>query len=262
MYTQQNANSAQSENWFVQVNGQVYGPYTPAQMQGFVSEGRVNNQSILSQNPAQGYAQAAQFQSFLQWSGQLAYLHQPQTQQTQPLQNQAQQNQAQQNQTQRNQTQQGQGQQQTGAVTPQHHAAHNMTSNPVGTQLAQAAAALRPSNQPIQVQASHAGATANVKTVFVVMAEIRSGNGMQFLQALQSDCLDLTPYIIAKAMSLLIAWSIPIWIFRIGGAFFEGGLTIDFCLQQLLITVTISGALAFLYCLFDVLFRINDDQRA
>ena len=93
-----------------------------------------------------------------------------------------------------------------------------------------------------------------LSTTGVLGQNIAQDHGNSFLQALQSDCLDLTPYIIAKAMSLLIAWSIPIWIFRIGGAFFEGGLTIDFCLQQLLITVTISGALAFLYCLFDVLF--------
>ena len=143
--------SAQN-TWYVQVNGQSYGPYDSAQMKGFVAEGRVNEQSIISQTPAQGYAQAVQFQSFAAWSGQAVQAPQP-VQQAQIL---------------RPMSNVGGGvlarQMQPSSYAPQ---------------------ALAPNPAPIQQVQRAPQPAAN--TVFVVMAEIRSDNGMQFLQALQSE---------------------------------------------------------------------------
>ena len=69
-------NMPHQNSWYVQVNGQVYGPYSDEQMQGFCVEGRVNAYSILSQSPHNGFTQATQFQSFLNWSGRLQPQHQ------------------------------------------------------------------------------------------------------------------------------------------------------------------------------------------
>ena len=142
--------------WYVQVNGQAYGPYDTAQMQDFVAEGRVNAQSIISQSAQQGYAPAAQFPVFAQWSGQ-----QPQMQ---PISNQAQ------------------------VLRPMSNVGGGVLARqiqPVG----QAPQAMVPNPTPVQraqitPQAVHQTAA---NTVILVMAEIRSGNGMQFLQALQQQ---------------------------------------------------------------------------
>ena len=143
--------SAQN-TWYVQVNGQAYGPYDAAQMKAFVIEGRVNEHSIISQTAEQGYAQAIQFQSFTQWSGQSLQAEQP-VQQAQIL---------------RPMSNVGGGvlarQMQPASYAPQ---------------------AVAPNPAPVQhVQAAPQPAA---NTVFVVMAEIRSENGMQFLQALQNE---------------------------------------------------------------------------
>ena len=142
--------------WYVQVNGQAYGPYDTAQMQGFVAEGRVNAQSIISQSAQQGYAPAAQFPVFAQWAGQ-----QPQMQ---PSSKQAQ------------------------VLRPMSNVGGGILARqmqPVG----QAPLAVAPNPTPAQraqitPQAVHQTAA---NTVILVMAEIRSGNGMQFLQALQQQ---------------------------------------------------------------------------
>lgn len=142
--------------WYVQVNGQAYGPYDTAQMQDFVAEGRVNAQSIISQSAQQGYAPAAQFPVFAQWAGQ-----QPQMQ---PSSKQAQ------------------------VLRPMSNVGGGILARqmqPVG----QAPLAVAPNPTPVQraqitLQAVHQTAA---NTVILVMAEIRSGNGMQFLQALQQQ---------------------------------------------------------------------------
>jgi len=149
--------SAQN-TWYVQVNGQAYGPYDAAQMQGFVTEGRVTAQSIISQTAAQGYAQAAQFPIFAGWSGQQAQAAQPaqQAQILRPMSNVG------------------------GGVL-----ARQM--QPVGY----APQAVAPNPTPVHVQPTQANPQtvpqAAANTVFVVMAEIRSANGMQFLQTLQNE---------------------------------------------------------------------------
>jgi len=142
--------------WYVQVNGQAYGPYTAVQMQGFVAEGRVTDQSIISQTAAQGYAQALQFPIFAQWS-------QPQTQQA---------------------TQSAQ------VLRP----ISNIGGGVLARQIqpaGQAPQALAPNPSPVQ-QTQHIPQTLSqpqtaANTVFIIMAEIRSPNGMQFLQALQNE---------------------------------------------------------------------------
>lgn len=147
--------SAQN-TWYVQVNGQAYGPYDALQMQGFVTEGRVNAQSIISQGPAQGYAPAIQFPVFAQWSGQQIHAQQaaPQAQILRPMSNVG-------------------GGVLARQMQPTTHAPQALAPNPAPVQQAQIApqVAIKP----------------DTNTVFIVMAEIRSGNGMAFLQTLQNE---------------------------------------------------------------------------
>ena len=55
------------EIWYVLVDGQSYGPFTPDVMVGFVAEMRVVATSLISQHPQQGYAPAANYPSFRDW---------------------------------------------------------------------------------------------------------------------------------------------------------------------------------------------------
>lgn len=55
--------------WFAQVSGQIYGPYDNAQMQSFVSEGRITAQSLISNTPGSGFFQAIGYDVFSLWSG-------------------------------------------------------------------------------------------------------------------------------------------------------------------------------------------------
>lgn len=55
--------------WFAQVSGQIYGPYDDAQMQSFVSEGRITAQSMISNTPGSGFFQAVGYDVFSLWSG-------------------------------------------------------------------------------------------------------------------------------------------------------------------------------------------------
>ena len=149
--------------WYVQVNGQAYGPYDTAQMQGFVSEGRVTAQSIISQTAAQGYAPADQFPVFLQWSGDQAHashaVQQTQTQQAQllrPVSNVS-------------------GGVLARQIQPLGHSPQALAPNPAPVKTTH----ITPQTAP------KAQVTAN--TVFLVMAEIRSNKGMEFLQALQNE---------------------------------------------------------------------------
>ena len=56
-------------HWYVQIQNQAYGPYSEAQMQGFVAEGRVNEQSLISNDPAQGFYAALGYDVFRLWAG-------------------------------------------------------------------------------------------------------------------------------------------------------------------------------------------------
>lgn len=55
--------------WFAQVDGQIYGPYDDNQMQDFVAEGRINGQSLISNNPSAGFFPAIGYDVFSLWSG-------------------------------------------------------------------------------------------------------------------------------------------------------------------------------------------------
>ncbi len=153
MQAPQNNNS---DTWYVQVNGQAYGPYTGGQMRDFVAEGRVNTQSMISQSAAQNFAYAGNFQSFSAWSGQQAQ----QMQTAQP----------QQSQILRPISASGGGVL-ARQIAPAGYSPQAVAPSPAPNP----APNLAPVSQPAQL------------TVFMVMAEIRSGNGMQFLQTLQAQ---------------------------------------------------------------------------
>ncbi|MBL4870388.1 MAG: DUF4339 domain-containing protein [Robiginitomaculum sp.] len=152
-------------HWYVNVQNQAYGPYSDAQMQGFVSEGRVNDQSIISNSPENGYYQAIAYDIFKLWSGTGQSIAVGAETQTYPH-------------TQGRQTYQQTAhspQPMTYNAQPAHSPAptHNIPSS-----VPEAIAETGPVVQtPTEVQ----GKT----NVFLVMAEIRSEGAMGFLQALQ-----------------------------------------------------------------------------
>jgi len=154
--------SAQNQ-WYVQVQGQSYGPYSPGMMQAFVKEGRVTAQSVISREPAQGYATAASFPEFGHWSGQQQA--QAPLQLTQPVAEPAPQ-----------------------VLRPMSNVGGGVLARqmqPVGYQPQALAPSPVPQQQPRMSPQAVAQPAAN--TVFIVMAEIRSQNGMAFLQALQAE---------------------------------------------------------------------------
>lgn len=56
-------------HWYVQVQNQAYGPYSEEQMQSFVSEGRINENSLITNAPDSGYFHAVAYDVFKLWSG-------------------------------------------------------------------------------------------------------------------------------------------------------------------------------------------------
>lgn len=146
----------QNQNqWYVQVSGQSYGPYSMAQMIAFIGEGRVIAGSLISQDATQGFAMAAGFPAF---AGQLAPYASPQVLQQAHAQQQA----------------------KSAETTPQ--PLDTLTSQPQASQVEPFSAA-----RPFEHSSSNQTPEAVEKpTVFLVMAEINSENGMRFLQALQS----------------------------------------------------------------------------
>ena len=56
-------------HWFVNVQNQVYGPYSESQMQAFTMEGRITAHSLISNAPAQGFYAAIGYDAFALWSG-------------------------------------------------------------------------------------------------------------------------------------------------------------------------------------------------
>ena len=144
------------DTWYVQVNGQAYGPYGSAQMKAFVAEGRVAPQSLISQSAAQGYQPAQAFAVFAAWSGQQAVAQQPYAQ----------------------------AQPQTHVLRPMSNVGGGVLARQMQPTTYEPQSVVpnpSPTAQPQTAQHIHP------KTVFVVMAEIRSDNGMHFLQALQHN---------------------------------------------------------------------------
>ncbi len=56
-------------HWYVKVHNQAYGPYSDAQMQAFVVEGRVNDTSLISNAPQSGFFPACEYEAYGLWSG-------------------------------------------------------------------------------------------------------------------------------------------------------------------------------------------------
>ncbi len=142
-------------NWFVSVHNQIYGPYSEMDMQGFVSEGRINSQSLISNAPAHGFFEAIGYDIFQLWagSGQISVMNGYQA--ANPLQ--------------------------------QSPASNRHTQSPdylqnldiVAQQNEHSVIPEAPEN-PVQVAGDNAEAH-----IFVVMAEIRSEGAVEFLRALQ-----------------------------------------------------------------------------
>ncbi len=119
--------------WFVQVSGQVYGPYDDSVMQSFVSEGRVTALSKITNDPSGGFYDAAAYDIYNFWAGT--------------------------------------GQAQVNAPDiPMHRFSAPMAQAPLDVTLAD-----DPSLAALQDE-----------LVFTIMAEIRSGDTMAFLQTLQT----------------------------------------------------------------------------
>ncbi len=128
--------------WFVQVSGQVYGPYDDGAMQSFVSEGRVNAGSKITNDPAGGFYDASAYDIYNFWAGT--------------------------------------GQAQVNAPDVPLRRFSTLTDAPETTPLsAPLSAPASVENEPI----SHAQPD---EAILTIMAEIRSGDTMAFLQTLQT----------------------------------------------------------------------------
>ena len=139
-------------------------------MQGFVAEGRITAASLISQNPSNGFVPAGQFPAFQYWmqASQPATSTQPAPQQIlRPI-----------------------AAPQAGVLARQIQPQYSPQPIAPRPQPAPAPTAMHTPAQTPAPQASPQPLAAPQNaptTVFVVMAEIRSANGMDFLQALQSQ---------------------------------------------------------------------------
>lgn len=163
--------------WHVQMNGQVYGPYTTETMEAFAKEGRLIGSSMITPDPTRGYFAAERFPIFTQWvGGEHESESQPapvqETQPSQPIQTYEAPNLVQ-----AQPAPVSQPYQRLAAISNPAQPAENFASS--YEQPAQAQIQMRTQTQSVP-QSQHK------TTVFLVMAEIRSGQTMGFLQALQS----------------------------------------------------------------------------
>lgn len=152
-------------HWYVQVENQAYGPYSDAQMQSFVSEGRVGESSLISNAPESGFFNAIAYDVFKLWAGtgqpmavgaETQMYQQPTPYALQPSHAQA----------------------QSYAPTPVDTAPNPYSPIPEPvTPIAPIPSYGTPASQQIDA-AAHTN-------VFLVMAEIRSEGAMGFLKALQ-----------------------------------------------------------------------------
>lgn len=150
--------------WYVQVAGQSYGPYNAAQMQAYVREGRVAPQSLISPSETQSFAQAQSFPEFQSWSSLEATQVRAPVQQSvlRPMSNVG-------------------GGVLARQMQPAIHTPQNLAPTPSPAQQPQFVPEIAYQQDP------HIEPHSVKKTVFIVMAEIRSENGFKFLQALQQE---------------------------------------------------------------------------
>jgi hypothetical protein len=132
-------------HWYVQIQNQAYGPYSESQMQGFVAEGRVNEQSLISNDPAQGFYAALGYDVFRLWAGT------------------------------------GQAVAAGGLVSPYQQPAPVYTPEPAQTYQEN----YQPIPETVTDVYTPAPADNAATNIFLVMAEIRSDGAMGFLKALQ-----------------------------------------------------------------------------
>lgn len=191
-------------HWYVLVENQSYGPYSDDQMRGFVAEGRVSNISLISNNPQAGFFSATEFDAFNLWSdaaqqsmlmsaaaagaGALqatAANYAP----IQPVKHQVQEHQVQE--PQHIQSYQIQQYEQPQAIQAQQATQPvQSTMEPIGQPIVQPTlqASVQPTGHKPAVQPEIQAPKLHTRKpcVFLVMAEIRSGGEIAFLQALQS----------------------------------------------------------------------------
>lgn len=53
--------------WYVQIEGQVYGPYSHDLMTEYVNEGRVIETSLITAEPSHGFVEAKRYPQFAEW---------------------------------------------------------------------------------------------------------------------------------------------------------------------------------------------------
>ncbi len=201
-------------HWYVFVENQSYGPYSDEQMRDFVAEGRVSSNSLISNTPQSGFFSATQFDAYNYWasvaqqnmlmSAAVAGAGAVQATATnyapiQPVKHQALEHQAQEQQEQQ-QPQQVQSYQIQQYEQPQAIQAQPVTQPVQPTIQPSGQSSIQPSvrqvghstGQPetytpvVQPEARTPQLHNNKSSVFLIMAEIRSGGDMQFLQALQN----------------------------------------------------------------------------
>lgn len=143
------------QNWFVLVEQQTFGPYSTAQMEGFVREGRIIGESVITHNLDQGFYRASAYPIYAKW--------QAETQKA-PI--------ATATVTQIGQQQLGHSMQVAVGQT------HTQPNNPYEIQHVDIHAN--------QTRTSNSPQTQLKPSVFLIMAEIQSGQAMRFLQRLQT----------------------------------------------------------------------------
>lgn len=150
--------------WYVQYGEQAYGPFTHAQMTEFVVEGRVISSSLISADPDRGFFEAERYPTFLEWGASQSEGMAAEATHT------------------ATQNEVYQTAQPTAAlqqlVSPQQ--ADPSIAEPVYAQAQSPAYNLQQATAPQQSLATR---------VLLIMAEIRSGQDMRFLQTLQGNGL-------------------------------------------------------------------------
>lgn len=135
-----------AREWYIQVDKKNYGPYTDQVLWQFICEGRVNANSLVSQYPNTAYRSVSTDSGLMNWIAQIPNAA-PQEKQQQ---------------------------------TRQHTEVH---MQPAGR--LQGNQNHNPENHNPHNPHNHNPQGHTAQSVFIVMAEIRSGRGMDFLQSLQ-----------------------------------------------------------------------------
>lgn len=60
-----------TRHWYIQVETQAYGPFDDAALWGFMNEGRVSAQSLISNSPATGYSPVSANPTLMNWLAQV-----------------------------------------------------------------------------------------------------------------------------------------------------------------------------------------------